>query len=81
MVSGGDCGNLFVWEVDTQIEHPAPQYPAETAPRQKLRGDGSIVNCVAPHPFLPPLLCSGIDKCTKVSELFEWCCLTDGAGL
>lgn len=57
VVSGGDCGNLFIWRTsDGQL-------------LQRLKADGSICNCVAPHPTLPLVAASGIDDTVKLFEV------------
>lgn len=57
VATGGDCGNLFVWErFGTQrliLKKPADPY---------------VLNCVAPHPYLPVLATSGI---ASVADIWE----------
>jgi len=57
VVSGGDCGNLFIWRT------------SDGTLLQRLRADGSICNCVAPHPSLPLVAASGIDDTVKFFEV------------
>jgi len=54
IATGGDCGNLYIWEKTTGKLV------------QLLKGDGHVVNGVAPHPFLPLLATCGIDSEGKV---------------
>jgi len=54
LVTGGDCGHVFVWD---KLTGALVQY---------LRADSCIVNGVAPHPFLPILATCGIDSDAKV---------------
>ena len=53
VATGGDCGRLFVWGSES----------ARLVYRAK--GDGSIVNCVAPHPTLPLIAVSGSNAQTR----------------
>lgn len=53
VVSGSDSGNVFFWDTTT----------GERV--NKMRADSCIVNCVAPHPYLPELAVSGIDSDIK----------------
>ena len=76
--SGGDCGNMYIWcKKSGELLLKVPAHCAEIAPfgatSDSLRGgcsqaraDGSIVNCVAPHPTEPILAVSGIDSNVKV---------------
>mmetsp|Transcript_67321 Transcript_67321/g.122883 ORF Transcript_67321/g.122883 Transcript_67321/m.122883 type:complete len:494 (-) Transcript_67321:173-1654(-) len=57
VVSGGDCGHLFIWRT------------SDGTLLQRLRADGSICNCVAPHPTLPLVAASGIDDTVKLFEV------------
>eukprot|EP00047_Mylnosiga_fluctuans_P014978 m.42482 g.42482 ORF g.42482 m.42482 type:complete len:544 (-) comp5729_c0_seq2:43-1674(-) len=51
--SGGDCGNLFVWDKATgQLVY-------------KALGDSSVVNCVCPHPSQLDVITAGIDSDIK----------------
>ena len=54
VMSGSDCGHVFVWERDT----------AKLC--MLLEADQHVVNCVQPHPFLPMLATSGIDYDVKL---------------
>eukprot|EP00062_Callorhinchus_milii_P009422 gi/632953219/ref/XP_007892297.1/ PREDICTED: DDB1- and CUL4-associated factor 8 [Callorhinchus milii] len=55
IVSGSDCGHIFLWEKEScQII-------------QFLEGDdGGVVNCLEPHPHLPVLATSGLDHSVKI---------------
>lgn len=54
VVSGSDCGNLFIWDrKTTQIVNI-------------LRGDDEIVNVITGHPYEPKLAVSGIDYTVKI---------------
>merc|ERR1719235_2313359 len=57
VVSGGDCGNVYIWRT------------SDGALLQRFRADGSICNCVSPHPTLPLLAASGIDDTIKIFEV------------
>jgi len=55
VVTGGDCGGIFIWEKDSS-----------TLVRW-IRADNCVVNGVAPHPHgLPIIATCGIDKTTKI---------------
>lgn len=55
VVSGSDCGHIFVWDRKT------------SELLQMQRGDQDVVNCIEPHPTLPCVLAaSGIDDSVKV---------------
>eukprot|EP01117_Protostelium_nocturnum_P006555 TRINITY_DN2361_c0_g1_i1.p1 TRINITY_DN2361_c0_g1~~TRINITY_DN2361_c0_g1_i1.p1 ORF type:complete len:663 (+),score=193.88 TRINITY_DN2361_c0_g1_i1:64-2052(+) len=56
VATGSDCGNVFIWEKHT----------GELV--QLIKGDHSIVNGLAPHPFLPHLAVCGIDSYAKILE-------------
>jgi len=54
VATGGDCGRLYIWSaVSGRLVYRA-------------QADGSIVNCVAPHPSLPFVAVSGIDDGIKL---------------
>ncbi|KAF7235556.1 DDB1- and CUL4-associated factor 8 [Varanus komodoensis] len=55
VVSGSDCGHIFLWEkASCQIV-------------QFMDGDaGGVVNCLEPHPHLPVLATSGLDHDVKI---------------
>ena len=57
VATGGDCGRLYVW--GTQSGRLV----------YRAQGDGSIVNCVCPHPSLPLVAVSGIDDDIKLFGL------------
>lgn len=60
IVTGGDCGNIFIWEKES----------AELV--QLLKGDANVVNGVSPHPEdIPILACCGIDSDGKIFEVGE----------
>ncbi|XP_045462964.1 DDB1- and CUL4-associated factor 6-like isoform X1 [Harmonia axyridis] len=54
VMSGSDCGHIFVWEKDT----------GEL--KMIMQGDHHVVNCLQPHPTLPLLATSGIDHDVKL---------------
>ncbi|OLL24778.1 WD repeat protein iqw1 [Neolecta irregularis DAH-3] len=54
VVSGSDCGNLFIWDRDT------------SKIVQILQGDDDVVNVVEGHPSHPTLAVSGIDNTVKI---------------
>ncbi|XP_032665670.1 DDB1- and CUL4-associated factor 6-like isoform X2 [Odontomachus brunneus] len=54
VMSGSDCGHVFVWERDT----------AKLC--MLLEADHHVVNCLQPHPYLPILATSGIDYDVKL---------------
>ncbi|XP_071562962.1 DDB1- and CUL4-associated factor 6 isoform X1 [Temnothorax nylanderi] len=54
VMSGSDCGHVFVWERDS----------ARLC--MLLEADQHVVNCLQPHPYLPMLATSGIDYDVKL---------------
>jgi len=55
VVSGSDCGHIFIWD---KVEESIVSF---------LRGDeNGVVNCLEPHPFVPMLATSGLDHDVKV---------------
>ena len=54
VVSGSDDGNWFMWEKGSGKLHDI------------LEGDGSVVNVIEGHPYLPLVAVSGIDHTVKV---------------
>lgn len=54
IMSGSDCGHIFIWDRKT----------AELV--MLLQGDQHVVNCLQPHPTLPYLATSGIDYDIKI---------------
>ncbi|XP_054274371.1 DDB1- and CUL4-associated factor 6-like isoform X1 [Macrosteles quadrilineatus] len=54
VMSGSDCGHVFVWERET----------ARLV--MLLEADHHVVNCLQPHPYLPLLATSGIDYDVKL---------------
>lgn len=54
VMSGSDCGHVFIWQRDNaQL-------------RMLLQADHHVVNCLQPHPTLPILATSGIDHDVKL---------------
>lgn len=54
VMSGSDCGHIFVWDKTTaRLE-------------MLLQADNHVVNCLQPHPTLPILATSGIDHDIKL---------------
>ncbi|KAL1495021.1 hypothetical protein ABEB36_010510 [Hypothenemus hampei] len=54
VMSGSDCGHVFVWD----------RHTAEL--RMLLQADQHVVNCLRPHPVFPILATSGIDHDIKL---------------
>ncbi|CAK9795175.1 DDB1- and CUL4-associated factor 8 [Anthophora quadrimaculata] len=55
VISGSDCGNLFIWDKNTE------------AIVDWMPGDEQgIVNCLEPHPHVPILATSGLDVDVKI---------------
>lgn len=55
VVSGSDCGNIFLWSKETERIV------------QLMHGDdGGVVNCLEPHPSAPILATSGLDHDIKI---------------
>ena len=54
VASGSDDGNCFLWRKNTGDLHDI------------VEGDGSVVNVIEAHPFLPLIAVSGIDYTVKV---------------
>lgn len=55
IVSGSDCGNIFIWDKNTE------------AIVNWLYGDQQgVVNCLEPHPYVPVLATSGLDFDVKI---------------
>lgn len=55
VVSGSDCGHVFLWE------------KSSCRVVQFMQGDkGGVVNCLEPHPHLPVLATSGLDYDVKI---------------
>ena len=57
IVSGSDCGNVFLWERNS--ERVVNFFHADT---------GGVVNVLEPHPHLPMLATSGLDNDVKIFE-------------
>lgn len=57
VVSGSDDGNWFIWDKITEEIHGI------------YEGDGTIVNVIEPHPYLPLIATSGIDTTVKLFGL------------
>ncbi|KAK9476180.1 WD40-repeat-containing domain protein [Lipomyces japonicus] len=59
IISGSDCGNLFIWKKKTgRIV-------------QILEADTEIVNIVQPHPQIPQIAASGINSTIKIYSPFS----------
>ncbi|XP_076044499.1 DDB1- and CUL4-associated factor 8-like [Oratosquilla oratoria] len=55
IISGSDCGNLFIWDRETEaIIHCMPG------------DDNGVVNVLEPHPHIPVLATSGLDDDIKI---------------
>lgn len=55
VVSGSDCGNIFIWDKESQIIV------------NWMKGDDAgVVNCLEPHPEFPILATSGLDHDAKI---------------
>lgn len=54
VMSGSDCGHVFIWDRKT----------AKLV--MLLQADHHVVNCLQPHPTLPILATSGIDHDVKL---------------
>lgn len=55
VVSGSDCGNIFIWDKKSEIIV------------NWLKGDDAgVVNCLEPHPEFPIMATSGLDHDTKI---------------
>lgn len=54
VMSGSDCGHIFVWD----------RFTGEIV--MLLQGDQHVVNCIQPHPIYPILATSGIDYDVKI---------------
>ncbi|CAH0385998.1 unnamed protein product [Bemisia tabaci] len=54
VLSGSDCGHVFVWD----------RWTAKLT--MLLQADNHVVNCIQPHPFQPILATSGIDYDVKL---------------
>ncbi|KAI9817859.1 MAG: hypothetical protein M1827_000978 [Pycnora praestabilis] len=54
VVSGSDCGHLFIWDRKT------------SQLLNILEGDGEVVNVVQGHPYEPMIAASGIDHTIKI---------------
>ncbi|KAL1022292.1 hypothetical protein UPYG_G00024700 [Umbra pygmaea] len=59
VLSGSDCGHIFIWDRDTG-EHV-----------MLLEADQHVVNCLQPHPYEPLLATSGIDSNIKIWSPLE----------
>jgi hypothetical protein len=68
VVSGSDCGHIFIWDVHSS--HPI----------QMLHGDrAGAINCLAAHPHLPILATSGLEDDAKVwAPTGEYAPIADG---
>lgn len=54
VMSGSDCGHVFIWQRDN------------AKLKMLLQADHHVVNCLQPHPSLPILATSGIDHDIKI---------------
>nr|XP_031848816.1 DDB1- and CUL4-associated factor 6-like [Nomia melanderi] len=54
VMSGSDCGHVFVWE------------KATARLCMLLEADHHVVNCLQPHPYLPLLVTAGTDYDVKL---------------
>lgn len=54
VMSGSDCGHVFIWDRET------------SELKMLLQADNHVVNCLQPHPTLPLLATSGIDHDIKL---------------
>jgi WD repeat-containing protein 42A len=57
VVTGGDCGHVFLWDTET------------TRLVRKVKADSDIVNGVLTHPTAPVIIACGIDDSAKVISL------------
>eukprot|EP00756_Hemistasia_phaeocysticola_P054797 Hpha_TRINITY_DN30708_c0_g1::TRINITY_DN30708_c0_g1_i1::g.28376::m.28376/K11804/WDR42A; WD repeat-containing protein 42A len=57
VVTGGDCGRVFLWDIE-----------GDGRPVVALRGDERIVNGVAANPVIPQLAVCGIDPTVRIFE-------------
>ncbi|EFC38336.1 predicted protein [Naegleria gruberi] len=58
VISGSDCGNVFVWDKKTGCIVNI------------VKGDQHVVNCLSPHPYYPGVLAtSGIEYNIKLFEM------------
>lgn len=55
VVSGSDCGNIFIWHRET-----------ESIVQCMLGDENGVVNVLEPHPHIPVLATSGLDDDVKV---------------
>ncbi|XP_006815197.1 DDB1- and CUL4-associated factor 8-like [Saccoglossus kowalevskii] len=55
IVSGSDCGNIFLWEKQT-----------ERIVQFMVGDEGGVVNCLEPHPSTAVLATSGLDHDVKI---------------
>ncbi|KAG5221811.1 WD40 domain containing protein [Salix suchowensis] len=60
VTSGSDDGNFFIWHKATGELHGI------------YEGDGSVVNVIEGHPFLPLIAISGIDSTVKNTLAVAW---------
>lgn len=56
ILSGSECGHVIVWN----------RWSGE--PVSVFVGDSTVVNRISPHPRLPLIACSGIDRSVKIVE-------------
>lgn len=55
VVSGSDCGHIFLWDKDT-----------ENIVQYMDGDDGGVINVLEPHPYAPVLATSGLDHDVKI---------------
>lgn len=68
--AGSDDGSFFIWDKKLVLKknknfkyfHLVVEIKRTTNVVRVLKGDESIVNCLAPHPFTSILASSGIDS-------------------
>jgi WD40 repeat protein len=65
VVSGSDDGNWFMWDKKSGVLHDI------------FEGDGTVVNVIEGHPYLPLAAVSGIDHTVKVILSNVFCHGTD----
>ncbi|XP_050525885.1 DDB1- and CUL4-associated factor 8-like [Daktulosphaira vitifoliae] len=62
VISGSDCGHFFIWDKKTE------------AIVQKKHADANgVVNVLEPHPHMPTLATSGLDKTIKIWQPLNKC--------
>lgn len=70
VLSGSDCGHIFIWEAST----------GKLLKLLNADDTGGAVNCLSAHPHLPFLASSGLSKDAKLwGPTGEYCPLVEGA--